>query len=189
MSGGEHEELALAPLAHGLSAPDELAALLGALRRERLEALAARLHRSLRKQYRSDLLEDALSMWTTELYRRLPAREPEQPVAEWLRMVWRATLMEACRTCRVELGGPVRQTCLDGVVIRAPLEAAHWVELPDPRLRHVRSLFARQPEAVADLLSEPKPHATSTARRQRAHRHAVIRADLAATLFAEDDGL
>ncbi len=164
-----------------------LAELLVQTETDRRQALKVRLHRSLRSQFRNDLIDDAMSMWTVELFRRLPQRPAGMPMPEWLRMVWRSTLAEACRSCRTELAGPTRQPSRG-----APIEASvvlHddcWVELPDPRLRHVRAMILRYPEVANALLSEPEPNANSTARRQRAQHLAVLRAELADMLRLED---
>jgi hypothetical protein len=156
MSGGEHEEAlgALFSVVDARRAQHELGALLTEpeTHRARREAVAKQLPRSLRAQYRADLLEDALSIWTLELYRRLPSKAERMPTAEWLRMVWPATMAEACRTCRIELGGVVRQ-CSPHVVISVELDDYGDVEGDATALHHARLLATLRPAEVQELLT------------------------------------
>ena len=156
MSGGEHEEALGAALrvVDALEAQHELGVLLMEpdTRRARRDAVTKQLPRSLRAQYRADLLEDALSIWTLELYRRLPSKAAQMPTAEWLRMVWPATMAEACRRCRIELGGVVRQST-PNVLISVELEDYGDVEGDATALHHARLLATLRPAEVKELLT------------------------------------
>jgi hypothetical protein len=152
---------------------DELAALLLDTEAQRRWALACRLRLNLG----ADQLDDAMSMWTVELYRRLPSKDPTLSVQAWFKVARGNTLLETCRQVHRAAGGRRGSPELPEMVGLDDLGAELVGDLGTPELRHVRALAARKPEAVAELLAAG-PRLTGCARR----RHLALRAELAATL-------
>ena len=161
------------------SAKDELAALLLDTEAQRRRALARRL----RLRLGADQLDDAMSTWTVELYRRLPSKDPEVSVQAWFKVALGNTLLETCRQVHRAAGGRRGSKELPEMVALDDVGAELAGELSTPNLRHVRALVARKPQAVAELLAAD-PKSTGGARR----RHLAIRAELAATLRSMING-
>ena len=166
--------------------------LLGALLHRERPAVANQVRLGLHhRRSRPELLEDGVSTFIAEMFKRLDTRSAEQralPVDEWARLVWRLALAEAVRDVDLELGYPVRRA-------QRAQQGSGWEQYSDdellltesPMIRAARVVMTLRPEEAQTLigaLGGPQRGETRGENRARLRRRRQLMAELRAMLEA-----